>query len=361
MQSGPKHNILVINPGSTSTKVAVFADAQCIWQETLRHKPYQLSAFQNIADQFPFRKKIILESLQEKGFSLRDFSMIMGRGGLVKPIPSGVYLINEALLRDLRAGVSGQHASNLGGLLAHDIAAESGCAMACIADPVVVDEMDDIARVSGHPLFVRKSIFHALNQKAVARLYAHDTGQDYEALRLIVAHIGGGITVGAHRNGRVVDVNQGLDGEGPFSPERSGTLPLGDVVRMCYSGQYSLRQMLSMITGQGGLVAYLATNDTREVEAMAVNGNTKAKLIYEAMAYQVAKDIGAMSAVLCGKTDAILLTGGVVHSQRFTAMISERVAHLAPIHVYPGEDEMEALAMNGLKVLQGVIIPADYQ
>jgi butyrate kinase len=271
----------------------------------------------------------------------------MGRGGLLKPIQSGVYEVNEAMI--------------LGGLIAHDIAIELPDARAYIADPIVVDELEDIARIAGHPLFERISIFHALNQKAVAREYAKAIQKKYENLNLIVVHLGGGVTVGAHQKGRVIDVNQGLDGEGPFSPERSGTLPVGQLVRLCFSGKYSQKELLEMVKGKGGLVAYLGTNNAYDVEKMVEKGDEKATLIYNAMAYQVAKCIGEMYAVLKCEVDAILITGGIAYDKKFVAYIQDHVQKMAPIHVFPGEDEMRALAMNGLLVLRGELIPKVYK
>jgi len=264
------------------------------------------------------------------------------------------------MLEDLRNGVLGQHASNLGGLIANDIAKSLSNTKAFIADPVVVDELEEVARISGHPLFQRISIFHALNQKAVARNYAKSISKDYNELNLIVAHLGGGISVGAHRKGRVIDVNQALNGEGPFSPERSGTLPVGDLVELCFSGKYSKKEIKEMITGKGGYVAYLGTNDAYEVEKRIDAGDERAKLIHEAMAYQVAKEIGAMYAVLMGDVDAILLTGGIAYDKKFVELIKMRVEKMAPVMVYPGEDEMRALAENGLMVLNGEITPLEY-
>jgi len=271
----------------------------------------------------------------------------------VKPIPSGVYEVNQALIEDLKVGIMGQHASNLGGLIAHDIASSLNGAIAYIVDPVVVDELDDIARISGHPELERKSIFHALNQKAIARNHAKTHNVDYEDLNLIVAHMGGGISVGAHRNGKVVDVNQALDGDGPFSPERSGTLPSGALAALCFSGKYTHDEVKKMITGKGGYTAYFDTNDAYTIELAAKNGDEKAALIQDAMAYQVAKEIAAMSAVLEGRVDGILLTGGIAYGKPIIDAITRRVMHLGRIFIYPGEDEMKALAMNGLRALKG--------
>jgi butyrate kinase len=249
--------ILAINPGSTSTKIAVFRNTREMFLKTIKHSSEELSQFARITDQYAFRKHIILEELKNAHIEIQNIILVVGRGGLVKPIASGVYVVNEALIEDLKIGVQGQHASNLGGLIAHDIAQSIPGARAFIADPVVVDELEDIARISGHPLFERVSIFHALNQKAIARQHAKSLSRSYEELNLIIAHLGGGISVGAHRNGRVIDVNQALDGEGPFSPERSGTLPVGKLVKMCFSGHYTQDEILKMINGKGGLVAYL--------------------------------------------------------------------------------------------------------
>lgn len=353
--------ILAINPGSTSTKIAVFRNTKEVFLKNIKHSSEELSQFSRITDQYSFRKNIVLKELQSASIDTNHIILVVGRGGLVKPIASGVYEVNEALINDLKIGVQGQHASNLGGLIAHDIAATIPGAKAYIADPVVVDEMEDIARVSGHPLFERVSIFHALNQKAIARQHAKSLSKSYEELNLIVVHLGGGISVGAHRNGRVIDVNQALDGDGPFSPERSGTLPAGALVRMCFSGDYTQEEIKKMITGKGGYVAYLGTNEAYEVERRAAQGDEKAELIEQALAYQVAKEVGAMSTVLKGVVDAILLTGGIAYGKPFVNMLSERITHIAPIFVYPGEDEMRALAMNGLMVHKGETEAREYR
>lgn len=353
--------LLAINPGSTSTKIAVFRNTKEIFLKNIKHSCEEIETFERITDQYEFRKNIILKELTDADIDVKSIQTVVGRGGLVKPIKSGVYEVNDALMNDLKVGVLGQHASNLGGLIANDIARSIPNARAFIADPVVVDELEDIARVSGHPEFERISIFHALNQKAIARQHARAVAQTYEALNLIVAHLGGGISVGAHCQGRVVDVNQALDGDGPFSPERTGSLPVGALVKMCFSGKYTEKQIKKMITGKGGLVAYLGTNDAYEVEKRAQGGDEKAKLIYEAMAYQVAKEIGAMSTVLKGKVDAILLTGGIAYGKPFVDNLTERIRHISPVYVYPGEDEMRALAMNGLMVMKGETEPLIYE
>lgn len=352
--------ILAINPGSTSTKIAVYEDEKPVFLKTIRHSSEELAGFEKITDQYSFRKEIIYSELETAEIKLDTIQAVVGRGGLIRPIPSGVYLVNERMKADLINSPFGEHASNLGGLIADDIAHALPNAHAFIADPVVVDELDDIARISGHPEFKRVSIFHALNQKAVARIHAKSIQRNYEDLNLIVAHLGGGISVGAHQKGKVIDVNQALDGEGPFSPERSGTLPAGDLIRLAFSGKYTEKELLKMTKGNGGLTAHLGTNNAHEVEERAASGDKKALLIFEAMAYQVAKSIGSMYAVLNGEVDAILITGGIANSSRFVDLIKEKIGRMAPVHVYPGEDEMRALALNGLMVLRGEIEAKEY-
>lgn len=345
--------VLAINPGSTSTKIAVFEDSNPVFIQTLRHSKEELEQFSKVTDQFTFRKNLILEQLEDAEINLNSIRVVMGRGGLLKPVESGVFAVNETMVEDLKSCEYGEHASNLGGLIASDIANSLPNAEAFIANPVVVDELGDLARLSGHPLLPRRSIFHALNQKAVARQFAKSILRTYEELNLIVVHLGGGITVGAHQKGRVIDVNQGLDGDGPYSPERSGTLPVGDLVRLCFSGKYDQKQILKMIKGEGGLVAYLGTNSALEVEQRAAGGDKYAKLVYDAMAYQVGKEIGGMSAVLKFDVDGVLITGGIAHDKYFTNQIISYCHRIAPVHVIPGEDEMQALAMNGLRVMSG--------
>ncbi|MFZ4464669.1 MAG: butyrate kinase [Bacteroidales bacterium] len=352
--------ILTINPGSTSTKFGVFSGTDPLYIKTIRHTNEELEPFQKITDEFHFRKELILAQLREAEIDLNQIRAVVGRGGLLKPIESGVYAVNDAMIRDLRNSPLGEHASNLGGLIAHDIASSLPDALALIANPVVVDELEDIARISGHPLLPRISIFHALNQKAVARQHAKSIMRKYEEMNLIVVHLGGGITVGAHQQGRVVDVNQGLDGDGPFSPERSGTLPVGALIKLCFSGKYTEKELLKMNKGEGGLVAYLGTNSAYEVEQRIQNGDEYARLIYNAMAYQVAKEIGSMATVLRFQVDGILITGGIAHDKYFVNQVIERVHRIAPVHVYPGEDELKALAMNGLRVLTHETEPKIY-
>ena len=347
--------IIAINPGSTTTKIAVYQNMNPVYLKTIRHSIEDLKQFDSIIAQLNYRKKIICTELRDAEIKIDLVRAVVGRGGLVKPIESGVYEVNEAMIRDLTNSPLGEHASNLGGLIASDMAETLPNARAFIADPVVVDELSDIARVSGHPAFRRISIFHALNQKAVARQHAKSILKHYEDLNLIVVHLGGGITVGAHQKGRVIDVNNGLDGEGPFSPERSGTLPVGQLVSMCFSGNYTKQKIKKMIKGEGGLVAYLGTNSAYEIEQKAAAGDEKAMFYYQAMAYQVSKQIGSMCPVLKGNVDGIIITGGIAHSKFFVNMVIERVYRIAPVHVYPGEDEMKALISNGLMALKGEI------
>lgn len=353
--------VLAINPGSTSTKIAVYQNSEPVFLKNIKHPAEELAPFLKITDQFEFRKTIILHQLHEADMHIEDLQAVVGRGGLLKPIPSGIYEVNDAMIADLKSSPFGEHASNLGGLIAHNLVASLPRTKAYIVDPIVVDEFDDIARISGHPLLARVSIFHALNQKAVAREYAKSIRRKYEDLNLIVVHLGGGITIGAHQKGRVIDVNQGLDGEGPFSPERTGTLPVGELVRLCFSGKYSLKEVQKMVKGEGGLVAYLGTNNAYDVEKMVDAGDTHAELIYHAMAYQVAKYVGEMYTVLKCEVDAILITGGIAYDKGFVNWIQERIYKLAPTHIYPGEDEMKALAINGLMVVRGELDVKIYQ
>jgi butyrate kinase len=354
------HHILAINPGSTSTKVAVYINTKIVFLKSIPHEIAELQQFSKISDQFEYRRNIILEELENAHIELDKIVAIVGRGGLIKPIKSGTYNINEAMKKDLQTGILGEHASNLGGLIADAIAQSLPNAKAYIADPVVVDELEEVARITGHPRFQRLSIFHALNQKATARSYARLLNKKYEDLNLIIAHLGGGISVGAHKQGRVIDVNQALDGEGPFSPERAGTLPAGALARMCYEEDIPYETVRKMITGEGGYVAYFNTNNAYEIELMADGGDEKAKLIQEAMSYQVAKEIGAMATVLQGDVDAIILTGGIANNPMVDEYIKKMVSYIAPVVIYPGEDEMHALAMNGLAVVKGEIIAKDY-
>ncbi|MEN8115831.1 MAG: butyrate kinase [Bacteroidota bacterium] len=355
------HRILAINPGSTSTKFAVYFGAECVLKKTIRHPLEQLLRYKNVIGQFDFRKGLIIDALVEEGIEVDSIKYIIGRGGLTYPLESGVYRVNNLMLEHVREGVLGQHASNLGPMLADYIALQIPNAQAFIADPVVTDELEDVARYAGHPKFKRRSIFHSLNQKATARFHAKKVGKSYEELNLIVAHLGGGISVGVHKNGRVVDVNNAFDGEGAFSPERAGTLPVGQLIELCFSGEYSKEQVKRLVVGEGGFVAYLGTNDAQEIENRAKSGDEKAKEIQEALFYQVAKMIGEMAVVLEGKVDAILLTGGLAFNKELENYIKIKAGFIAKIYTYPGEDELEALAMNALRVAGGEVEVKEYK
>lgn len=344
--------ILSINPGSTSTKIAVFQDEKQIMEKVLRHSSAELEKYEDIYSQKSFRKEVILEALKEADITVESLEVVVGRGGLLKPIEGGTYLVTDNMLKDLKKGVLGEHASNLGGAIAKEIADTIG-KKAYIVDPVVVDELEEIARVSGFAEIERISIFHALNQKAVARRYCKENSVKYEEKNIVVAHLGGGISVGIHKKGRVIDVNNALDGDGPFSPERSGGVPVGQLVKMCFSGEYTADFIKKRIKGNGGIVGYLNTNDVRDVVKMIEEGDEKAKLILDAMCYQVAKEIGSVSTVVAGKVDAIILTGGISYSKLVVDKISNSVSFIAPVIVYPGEDEMSALALGGLRVARG--------
>lgn len=345
--------ILAINPGSTSTKISIFEGKKEIFTKTLRHSNEELAPYPNVIDQYQFRKDTIAAALKENNIDMKDIAAIVGRGGLLRPIASGVYEVNENMVADLSSAKYGEHASNLGGIIANAMAKEIPGCRAFIADPVVVDELCDVARISGHPKFPRKSIFHALNQKAIAKQYAAEVGKKYSDLNLIVAHMGGGTSIGAHKKGQIVDVNDALNGDGPFSPERSGSLTALDVVKACFSGEYTFDEMKKLINGRGGLMAHLGTNSFYEVEQNMAKGDAKSILITDAFLFQVAKSIGAEAAALCGEVDAILLTGGVAYGKEMMAQLADMVKFIAPVKVYPGEDEMGALAGNGLAVLEG--------
>ena len=344
--------LLIINPGSTSTKIGVFEDEKEILDETLRHSSEEIGKYDTVVDQKDFRKEVILDVLKSKGIDIKGFDAIVGRGGLLKPIEGGTYAVNEEMLDDIKKAERGEHASNLGAMIADEIAKEIG-AKSFIVDPVVVDELSDVARISGVPELPRTSIFHALNQKAVAKRYAKEKNKAYEDCNIIVVHMGGGVSVGAHTNGRIVDVNNALDGDGAFSPERSGGVPAGALIKMCFSGKYTEAEVKKKITGQGGLVAYLDTNDMRDVLKASAEGDEKSKLIYDAFIYQVSKDVGAMATVLKGNVEAIILTGGIAYSDVVVNSIKERVSFIAPLVVYGGEDELLALAQGAIRVLNG--------
>ncbi len=343
---------LIINPGSTSTKIGVFEDETLLFEETLRHSTEKIAQYASIVDQKDFRKDIIINLLKEKDFDMNSLNMVVGRGGMLKPIPGGTYAVSDDLLEDLKIGRQGQHASNLGGILAREIGDSIGVP-SYIVDPVVVDELAPIARYSGVPELPRTSVFHALNQKAVAKRYAKEAGKAYDSLNLIVVHMGGGVSVGAHKQGKVVDVFNALDGDGAFSPERAGAVPSGALIKMCFSGQYTEKEVYKKIVGGGGFNAYCGTNDMRDVEKMVADGDAKATEVRDAFIMQVAKDIGSMACVLKGKVDQIIVTGGIAYDKAVVEGLKERAGFIAPMTVYPGEDELLALVQGGLRVLNG--------
>ncbi len=346
------YQIFVINPGSTSTKLSLFKNEEVLFQETISHSSQSLAPFKNIINQYEFRLKVILKFLDTKKINLSNINAVVGRGGLLKPLQSGTYRVNQKMLNHLKKGIYGEHASNLGAVLAYQIA-QDNLVPAYIVDPVVVDEMEDVARISGIPELPRKSIFHALNQKAVARKAALDLGKQYQDTNLIVVHMGGGISTGVHYQGRVIDVNNALNGEGPFSPERSGTVPVGDLALLCFSKKYNKSDILAKIKGKGGLVAYLNTNNVEQVIQDTKKGDKKSKLILKAMTYQIAKEIGEGATVLKGNVDAIVLTGGIAHSNQIVEMIKDRVSFISLVMVYPGEEEMLSLCQGALRILVG--------
>ena len=344
--------VLIINPGATSTKIAVFDEEEQLFKKSIDHSAQELDRFDRVIDQADFRQKAILDAVTEGGFRLTDFAAVCGRGGVLKPVHGGTYLTTDAMIDTLKKGPYGHHASNLGGLLAREI----GSALhipSYIVDPPVVDELAPLARYSGHPLITRRSIFHALNQKAVAKRYAKEHGKKYEDLNLIVCHMGGGCSIGAHVHGSVVDTQNALDGEGPFSPERSGSLPTGQLVSLCFSGKYTAGEVRKMLAGHGGLVAYTGSNDMRDLLKAAAEGDKEIAATVDAFHYQIGKEVGAMAAVMKGKVDQIILTGGIAYGQETVDAITDMVGWIAPITVYPGEDELLALAQGALRVLNG--------
>ncbi len=343
--------VLVINPGSTSTKVAIFEDTALIIEDSLTHSTSELDQFAKITDQFDYRKTMIISWLASNDIALGQVKAVVARGGLLRPMPSGTYQVSEFMIEDLKAGVQGDHASNLGGIIAKSIADGEGI-NAFIVDPVAVDEFDDVARISGMPDIARKSLVHALNVRAIGHNVAGELGRPFNELNMVIAHLGGGISIVPLRKGKMVDANNANE-MGPFSPERTGSLPVSDLVEMCYSGNYTMQTLKPKIRGKGGLIAYLGTSDARDVLKMIEAGDQRAALVYQAMAYQIAKEIGAMATVLAGDIDAIVLTGGIAYSKYLTDYVTEHVSFIAPVIVKPGEDEMTALNAGYLRILSG--------
>jgi butyrate kinase len=351
--------ILAINPGSTSTKVAVFENEEEIVEEVVRHAKGELSGFTSVIEQKELRRAVVMDVLKAHNMEISSLDAVVGRGGLLEPIDSGTYIIKARMLQDLINSSAAVHASALGAIMAEEIGRMAGIP-SYVVDPVVVDELDQYAKLTGMPGIERRSVFHALNQKAIARRCAAELGTTYENSRFIVAHMGSGITVGAHRYGRVIDVNDALAGEGPFTPERTGGIPALPLVHLCFSGAYTEQELVELVTNSGGMAAYLGTNDLRKCERLIKEGDEYAALVLESMAYQVSKEIGAMTAALEGRVDAIILTGGLAYSNRFTGCIKQRVGLIAPVKVYPGEDEMLALAQGALRVLKGLEMALEY-
>ncbi|MCK9325968.1 MAG: butyrate kinase [Bacteroidales bacterium] len=352
--------VLALNPRIPFTHIGVFHQRKMVFLTKINHSEEELQPFETYADQTIFRSERILQELEKNDIDISHIGLVISRGGLIEPVKPGIYKVNEKMIKDLQSGVSGNDVVNLGGLIAAEIASRITGAYACVAEPVVVDEFDDLARVTGHPEIRRRSVFHALEQKTVARKYAQIIQKKYEEMNLLIAHLGNGITVGAHHLGRVIDANQGFDGDGPFSPSRTGTLPAGDLVRLCFSGKYTKKEILELITIKGGLYAYLSTADGYAADQNARQGDHEAQFILKAMGYQVAKTIGSMSTVLHGKVDAILLTGGMTNSHFVMDELVPRVESIAPVHIFPDQDDVETLAVNGFSLLNGETQALDY-
>lgn len=346
------YQILTINPGSTSTKIGVYHDITEIFTQNISHSAEEIAQFTGITDQLDYRLEKINSFLASQNIKSSDFAAVVGRGGLLKPMVGGTYQVTDSMLEDLKNNRYGSHASNLGAILA-DLIAKQGCCPAYIVDPVVVDELAPVARITGRPEIPRKSIFHALNQKAAAKRFAKSINRPYNSLNLIVAHLGGGISVGCHTFGEVIDVNNALDGDGPFSPERAGTLPAGQLADKIITEKLDYPAVAKLLAGKGGLVAHLGTNDVREVEHRAAAGDTQAELIYQAMIYTIAKSIAAAAVPVCGKVDHIILTGGIAYSEQLTTRLKEYIGFIAPVTVLPGENELQALAEGAYRVLTG--------
>lgn len=342
--------ILAINPGSTSTKISLFEGGTCLWKKVIEHSEEELSAFISINEQYPYRKMKIIETFEQYGLTLDSLEAIVGRGGILSPLQSGTFLVDEYMLHSLR-NATAEHASNLGGILAYSLAEKTGI-QAYIVNPVTVDEMEPIARLSGHPELPRSSLSHALNMKAIALKAADKLGKSYQELNLIIVHLGTGISVAPHRKGRMIDVNN-ANNEGPFAPERCGTVPAISLTKLCFSGKYSEKEVITLLNREGGLFAYLRTKDVREIEQRISSGDEYARLVLDALIYQVAKEIGAMATVLAGQVDQIVITGGLAYSNYVTQEITRRVRFIAPIEIFPGEEEMEALVLGALRVLTG--------
>ncbi|MEW6622559.1 MAG: butyrate kinase [Bacillota bacterium] len=346
-----RFRVLAINPGATSTKFAVYENDQLLVKRNMQHSIEDLSGFDRVFDQYAYRLELVIKELSQGKIELTSLSAVVGRGGLLRPLAGGTYAINEQMLADLKAAERGEHASNLGAVMAYNLAKQLKIP-SFIVDPVSVDEMDDVARISGLPDIERVSLSHALNMKAVAHKAAKEIGRKYHEVNFVIAHLGTGVSVAPHKKGRMIDVNNPME-EGPFSPDRCGGLPANLLMRLCYSGKYTFHEMKEKLISKGGFYAYLGTKDLREVEEMAGNGNKQADLLLKALAYQVSKEIGAMAAVLDGDVDRIILTGGMAYSKRIVDDILKKVNFIAPVMVFPGEEELDSLAQGALRVLNG--------
>lgn len=353
-----KINLLVVNPGATSSKFAIFEDEQPVYKKNVEHGAADLVLFARVRDQYSYRLELILKELANANIDINTIDGVVGRGGLVKPLAGGTYRVNEAMLSDLKEAKRGEHASNLGAIIAHSIASKLNIP-AFIVDPVSVDEMEPVAKISGLPDIDRTSLSHALNMKAVAHKVAKELGKSYEELNFVVAHLGSGVSVSPHKNGKMIDVNNPIE-EGPFSPDRCGGLPATQLMNLCYSGKYTHREMKEKLSNKGGFFAYLGTKDLREIETMAADGNEQAEILLNALSYQVSKEIGAMAAVLEGQVDRIIITGGIAHSKKITDDITKRVKFIAPVVLVPGEEELEALAKGALRVLKNEEVAKEY-
>ncbi len=345
--------ILVINPRSIYTRVAIYENYNVLFLKDIMHPDQDLGRFSHYLEQVNYRRDKILSELDNNGICLDCIQAVVGRGGLMKPVKSGIYEINDAIVSDLKSAEFGDDYVNLGGILAKEIALLYPNLRSFIVDPVTVDEYHELARFTGHKDFEKKSIFHTLNQKAMAKRHAKALMRKYEEMKLIVVHLGSGISIGAHCNGSVIDANQALDGDGPFSPERTGSLPVGDLIRYCFNSGKSEAELLDMVHYRGGLFSYLGTYSALEVDAMVNNGDKKAEKVFEAMAYQVSKEIGAMFAVLNSEIDGIIITGGIANSRWFVNKIIDRVSNMGPVHVYPGVMELDSMAQITLSAIRG--------
>ncbi|NOZ46979.1 MAG: butyrate kinase [Chlorobi bacterium] len=353
--------ILAINPRVLYTQIAIYNGTRMVFLKKINHETNELKKYEHFGAQAKYRKGVIIDELTKNDIQVKDIVIIISRGGIIKPVESGIYEVNENIIQDLMNFEYGEDISDLGGLITDLIAKEIPNAKAYIADPVVVDEFDDLARVSGLKGIERKSIFHALHQINIARHHAKAINENYKELNLVIAHLSSGITIGAHHHGRVIDATQGYDGDGPFSPIRAGSLPVGDLVKMCFSGKYTKEEVLKMITAEGGLYSYLGTFSAYEVDERVMNGDEEARFYFDAMAYQVAKSIAGMFAVLKGEVNAIIITGPLAQSRYFVNQINERVSKLAPVHIYPGSDELESLALYGMHILKNEVEILEYK